>query len=178
MHYEHDRLSGAWLRNGGVVAYSLRGRFGRISNMKNEDCIKVHNKLLRGELSAIETYAKAIEKYPNSSAIPELRRIQSEHRQSANTLTANIREMGGVPDTDSGAWGTFANAVQSASNLFGEGSAIESLQRGEEHGKNDFEAALEDDDVMDTHKTTIRNELLPRVKEHIVTLEGLEELVD
>ncbi len=146
--------------------------------MKNEGCIKVHNKLLRGELSAIETYSKAIEKYPSSSATPELRRIQSEHRQSANTLTANIREMGGVPETDSGAWGVFANAVQSASNLFGEESAIESLQRGEEHGRDDFETALEDDDVMDTCKETIRTELLPRVQEHIVALEGLEEVVD
>ena len=144
----------------------------------NEECIKVCNKLLRGELSAIETYGKAIEKYSSKPVTPELTRIQSEHRQSATTLAANVREMGGEPETDSGAWGTFANAVQSAANLFGAESAIESLQRGEEHGRDDYQDALEDDNVMDVCKTMIRTELLPRVTNHIAVLERLEEVVD
>lgn len=144
----------------------------------NEECIKVCNKLLRGELSAIETYGKAIEKYPSTPVTSELTRIQSEHRQSANTLTANVREMGGEPETDSGAWGAFAKAVQSAANLFGAESAIESLQKGEKHGQDDFEDALENDDVMDVCKTMIRTELLPRVVRHIEVLERLEDVVD
>ena len=144
----------------------------------NEECIKVCNKLLRGELSAIETYGKAIEKHPSTPVTPELTRIQSEHRQSATTLAANVREMGGEPETDSGAWGTFANAVQSAANLFGPESAIESLQKGEEHGRDDYQDALEDENVMDVCKTMIRTELLPRVTNHIAVLERLEEVVD
>ncbi|MFD2256453.1 DUF2383 domain-containing protein [Luteolibacter algae] len=144
----------------------------------NEKCIKVCNSLLRGELSAVETYGKAIVKFPGTPVTAELTRIQSEHRQSANRLTQNIREMGGEPDTDSGAWGAFAKAVQSAANLFGAESAIESLQNGEEHGRNDYEDALKNDDVMAECKTMIRSELLPRTQSHIATLERLEDVVD
>jgi len=144
----------------------------------NEDCIKSCNSLLRGELSAVETYSKAIEKYPATPVTAELTRIQTEHREAANKLAANIREMGGVPDTDSGAWGVFANSVQGAANLFGTDSAIESLQRGEEHGRNEYRGALENEDVMDSCKRLIRNELLPKVDNHIKILERLEEIVD
>ena len=144
----------------------------------NEDCIKACNSLLRGELSAIETYAKAIEKYPATPVTAELTRIQAEHREAATKLASNVREMGGVPDTDSGAWGVFAKAVQGAANLFGTESAIESLQKGEEHGRRDYMDALEDDDVMTDCKAMIRSELLPKVENHIRVLEALEEVVD
>ncbi len=148
------------------------------TTLQNEDCIKTCNSLLRGELSAVETYGKAIDKHPATPVTSELTRIQSEHRDSANRLSANIREMGGTPEADSGAWGAFANTVQSAANLFGAESAIEALQKGEEHGRNDYRDALESDDVMDSCKTMIRTELLPRVDNHIKVLERLEEMVD
>lgn len=144
----------------------------------NEACIKTCNSLLRGELSAVETYNKAIAKYPESPVTSELTRIKTEHQQSADRLSANVREMGGVPETDSGAWGVWAKTVQSTANLFGAESAIESLQKGEEHGRGDYEDALEDDDVMAACKTMIRTELLPRCESHIATLERLEEIVD
>lgn len=148
------------------------------SSNENESCIKVCNSLLRGELSAVETYGNAIDKYPGTAATPELQRIQSEHRSSADRLAQNVREMGGTPDTDSGAWGTFANAVQSSANLFGAESAIESLIRGEKHGQNDYNDALEDAGVMDGCKTMIRTELLPPIGRHIQTLDRLEDAVD
>lgn len=144
----------------------------------NEECIKTCNSLLRGELSAVETYSKAIEKYPATPVTAELTRIQSEHREAANKLATNVRSMGGVPDTDSGAWGIFAKSVQSAANLFGTESAIESLQRGEEHGRDEYRDALENSDVMETCKNLIRTELLPSVENHIQILERLEEVVD
>lgn len=147
------------------------------TNEVNESCIKVCNSLLRGELSAVETYGKAIQKFPGTPATAELTRIQSEHRQSVNRLAENVREMGGTPETDSGAWGEFAKAVQGTANLFGAESAIESLQRGEKHGQRDYEDALSNADVMESCKSMIRGELLPRVNRHIETLERLEDTV-
>lgn len=142
-----------------------------------DHCIKVCNSLLRGELSAVETYEKAIAKYGNEPVLAELQRIRNEHSQSVARLQQNVREMGGMPDTDSGAWGTFANTIQAAANLFGAESAIEALQRGEEHGRRDYQDALEDDEVMPGCKDMIRDELLPRVNRHIATLERLEDAV-
>lgn len=142
-----------------------------------DQCIKVCNKLLRGEISAVETYDKAIEKYGNEPVLAELRRVRSEHSESAMRLQKNVREMGGTPSTESGAWGVFATTVQSAADLFGAGSAVESLKRGEEHGRNDYHAALENEHVMPGCKAMIRDELLPRTNRHIATLERLENAV-
>ena len=139
-----------------------------------EHCISICNGLLRSELSAIETYGQAIEKYAGAPVTDELRRIRSEHGRSANRLSANVRGMGGEPERDSGAWGIFATAMQAAANLFGRESAIESLQRGEEAGRADYHAALLDDEVMIECKQMIREDLLPPVMEHINSLEKLE----
>ena len=141
------------------------------------NCIDVCNSLLRGELSAVETYSQAITKYSGKPVLGELQRIRSEHAQSAARLTENVRSMGGKPDTDSGAWGVFAKAVQGAANLFGADSAIESLQRGEEKGREDYQDALENEDVMAECKTMIRNELLPRIERHLSALARLEDAV-
>lgn len=104
----------------------------------NQHCIKVCNRLLRGEISAVDTYGQAMVKYASSTVAAELRRIREEHSESVRRLTDNVREMGGEPEIDAGAWGMFATVVQVAANLFGEGSAMESLQQGEEMGRKDY----------------------------------------
>ncbi len=143
----------------------------------HDHCVSVCNGLLRGELSAVETYGQAIEKFPGTSAVAELRRIRAEHSEAASRLSANVREMGGEPEKDSGAWGLFTAAVQGAANLFGADSAIESLKRGEIAGRKDYQDALLDAEVMSECKEMIREELLPPVIEHIASLERLEHAV-
>jgi uncharacterized protein (TIGR02284 family) len=140
-----------------------------------EHCIDVCNRLLRGERSAVETYNQAIERFTDSPARPELERIRTEHHEAVNRLIQSVREMGGTPDESSGSWGVFARGVQGAANLFGAGSAVSNLQNGEEHGRSDYEDALQDEDVMPEHKAMIRDELLPRIQRHISTLERLED---
>ncbi len=144
---------------------------------QNEHCIKICNCLLRGELSAVETYTQVINKHGSSNVVEELRRIRSDHSKSANQLSANVRSMGGQPNSDSGAWGIFATAVQATANLFGTDSAIDSLRRGEESGRSDYQDALLDDEVMADCKALIREDLLPRVIFHIAALENLEKSV-
>lgn len=141
----------------------------------NQECIDACNSLLRGELSAVETYNQAIEKFSGEAACGELIRIRDEHTKSVGKLRANITQMGGEPSTSSGAWGVFAKAIQGSSNLFGEESALQSLQKGEEHGRNDYERALDNFDVLPDCKQLISTELLPKVREHIAVLERLED---
>lgn len=90
-------------------------------------------------------------------------------------LRANITRMGGEPSTESGSWGAFAKSVQGAANMFGDDSALNALQRGEAHGRDDYEDALENDDVLPDCKTMIQTELLPKTREHIAALERLED---
>ncbi len=137
--------------------------------------IAICNKLLRGELAAVETYGQAIMKYDTSPEADELRRIRLEHSKSARILTDNVRTMGGYPTPDSGAWGLFVSAVQGAANLLGEESALESLKQGEELGKQDYENAIRDQDVPEDIRTLIRTELLPPLIRHIEILESTEQ---
>lgn len=141
------------------------------------DCIHVCNSLLRGEISAGETYGHVIDRFPETPVIKELRRIRAEHANSAALLSAKIREMGGEPQKSSGAWGMFTAAVQSAANLFGPDSALESLRQGESLGCKDYQDALIDPCLLPDCRRLIRDELLPDVTRHIADLERLESQV-
>jgi uncharacterized protein (TIGR02284 family) len=143
--------------------------------MNTKHCIDTCNSLLRGERSAVETYDQALEKYRDKPEVTaELSRIRAEHADAVRQLEDNVRSMGGTPDTDSGAWGAFAQAVQGAANLFGAGSALESLQQGEKSGERDYENALEDEEVMPVCKNLITSKLLPPVREHVSRLGALQ----
>ena len=141
--------------------------------MEAGKCIEVCNELLRGEISAVETYDQALEKFKAEAEASELKAIRDEHESAVQILTENVVAMGGEPSTDSGSWGTFAQSVQGASKLFGEGAAIWALTQGEEHGQNQYERALEDENVMPECKQLIRQKLLPNQKRHLSTLSSL-----
>jgi len=142
--------------------------------MNMEHCIDVCNRLLRGERSAVETYNLALAKLPSEMPSSELSRIHTEHANAVTLLEQNVRSMGGQPDQESGAWGSFANAVQGTANMLGARAALESLQTGEKTGQRDYEAALEDEEVMPECKEMIRSNLLPFTIQHIETLEHLQ----
>lgn len=139
--------------------------------MNNEHCIKICNTLLRGERSAIEAYQEALASEPSA----EIKRILQEHIDSAIALEENVLAMGGVPDLETGAWGSFATTVQGLAQTFGKTTALESLRLGEKSGLGDYQSALDDRFVLDECKTLIRNRLLPRIEEHLDTLDHLHE---
>ncbi|MFT4641148.1 MAG: hypothetical protein ACI8T1_004484 [Verrucomicrobiales bacterium] len=136
-------------------------------------CIDVCNSLLRGEISAVETYDQAAEKFANEPQVKTLLRIREDHQASVDRLTMNVLSMGGQPNTSSGAWGAFAKTVQGAANLLGDDSALGALTKGEEHGRSEHTEALDNEDVMPECKAMIRDELLPRVNQHLSTLNAL-----
>lgn len=139
-----------------------------------DHCICICNGLLRGELSAVEKYSQVIEKFAHSPSSEVLRLIRRDHAHSANLLSANVRDMSGEPKRDSGALGIFATVLQKTANLFGPESAIESLLKGEEADRKDYQEALLDEEVMADCKKLIRERLLPPVLHHVSALEELE----
>ncbi len=140
----------------------------------SEACIETCNKLLRGELSAIQTYGQALEKFAESPESITLREILADHQDSAFALRDHVLELGGVPAADSGAWGSFAKAVEGTAKLLGDSAALQALREGEKHGINEYEDALESPDVMEEAKNTIRDTLLPRQIEHLSRLDTLQ----
>lgn len=131
------------------------------------------NELLRGELSAIETYSSAIHKFDHVGFTDTLDVIRHRHIDSANALRKAIYDLGGEPDTASGAWGSFAKTLQSAANAFGEGSAVGVLERGEQYGISEYSSALEKSWLSLDLKGLIQSDLLPKLQENVILLADL-----
>jgi uncharacterized protein (TIGR02284 family) len=131
------------------------------------------NSLLRGEISATETYNQAMEKFAGQTEEPELRRLRDAHREAANTLRQHVHTHGDQPATASGLWGSWAKCVEGTAKLFGKTAALKALKEGEEHGVKQYQSALDDKDLATDCKALIRSKFLPQAQGHIPTLDRL-----
>ena len=131
------------------------------------------NSLLRGEISAAETYRMAIDKVSENDIANGglLREIQAEHGRAAQGIRDRIRELGGEAADSSGAWGAWAKTVQETMNLFGDTSSLKSLKEGEEHGLKDYEKSLSQLDT--TSAQLVSNQYIPAQHRHISLLDQL-----
>ena len=139
----------------------------------------VLNSLLRGEMSAIETYRQAIEKLggePHDPWIEELRALQRDHRDAADALWHHVEQHGGKPSEGSGPWGAFAKAVEGVAKLLGNTSALKALKEGEEHGLKDYEDALKDHTLPADCQALITS-IIPKQRAHIAVIDRLMERV-
>lgn len=139
----------------------------------------VLNSLLRGEMSAIETYRQAIEKLgsdPHDPWIEELRALQRDHRDAADALWHHVEQHGGKPSESSGPWGAFAQAVEGVAKLLGNTGALKALKEGEEHGLKDYEDALQDHTLPADCQAMIRG-IIPKQRAHIAVIDRLMERV-
>lgn len=128
------------------------------------------NGLLKGELSAVETYQQAMDKFKDTKGLRELTRIRDEHRNAASTIREHIHQHGVQPEKSSGAWGTFARAVEGGAKFFGNDAALKALKEGEQYGIKAYEKALKE--LPDDCKTVI-NSILPQEREHVPVLDRL-----
>jgi len=139
------------------------------------ETVRQLNSLLRGEISAAETYRMAIDKVADTDASGAnaglLREIQEEHGRAAQEIRDRIQELGGEASDSSGAWGAWAKTVQGTMNLFGDASSLKALKEGEEHGLKDYQESL--DGVDPSSKQLINNQLIPAQQRHINLLDQL-----
>jgi uncharacterized protein (TIGR02284 family) len=131
------------------------------------------NSLLRGEMSAVETYEQALPRFDATNGANELQRVLMEHRDSVSRLRALVRDEGGDPAEASGMWGYWAGMVTGLARLTGRGPTLQAMYQGEDHGRNEYESALKDDTVPAEVKEEVRTRLLPRQLEHLRTLQLL-----
>ena len=132
------------------------------------------NSLLRGEMSAIETYRMALDKLKGSTepGVPELQAMQRDHRDAADALWQHTERRGKQPSEGSGAWGAFAKAVEGTAKLFGNTAALKALKEGEEHGLKEYQNAIEDDSCTPELASLLRG-FMTRQQAHIQTLDRL-----
>ena len=119
------------------------------------------NMLLRGEISAAETYRMACEKMTNSQHLRILQDNLASHEQRAQRLRECVRRNGGTPAEGSGAWGAFARLWHGGANVLGEGPAIAALEEGEDQGLRDYRNQKKLQDLPPDELQVVHDELLP-----------------
>ena len=142
----------------------------------HQECIDTCNSLLRGEISAVETFRQAKEKFAGQPQAIVLSEICSTHEDHVARIREHITSKGGSPDESSGAWGTFVAAVEGAAKLFGETTALQALIEGERHGISSYESALANDHVSAEAKDLYRSKFIPTLESNIARLEALQEV--
>jgi hypothetical protein len=143
-------------------------------NTATTTAVETLNTLLRGELSAIETYRLGLEKVGEEPGAQELHGLLRDHRDAADRLWHHVERHEGRPAEGSGPWGGWAKLVQGTAGLFGDAAALKSLKEGEEHGLKEFEEALRDQDLPPDCVELVR-ELMARQRQHVATLDRLIE---
>ena len=144
----------------------------------NNATIEACQAMLRGEISAVETYTQASKKFADSTDDDALGSICGDHQQSVDLLHELILNSGETPYITSGVWGNFAQAMEGTAKLFGESPALLILEQGEKHGIKEYEAALVDPTMSLPIKELIEQDLLPPLYDHLVELKSRRERND
>lgn len=116
------------------------------------------NSLLKGEISATETYRQAIDKLDDQRLIPLQDNLEC-HGRRVIALSTRISAMGGKPAESSGLWGAFARLVEGGAKVFGKDAAIAALEEGEDRGLADYRKCLTDLDPVS--RRLVEDELFP-----------------
>lgn len=136
------------------------------------------NELLRGELSAVETYDQALEKIRGDEYRNVLNDFRQDHVQFADYLSKRVKELGGTPSQSSGPWGTWSELVVGTAKLVGPETTIAALRKGEEHGLSEYQEALEEGELKRETVSHIKEEIIPKQQTHIQELSRLEGKMD
>lgn len=130
------------------------------------------NSFLQDELSAVETYQQCIEKIEQPQLVSSLTELQRSHQKRATLLSHRVQELGGVPDTGSGTWGSFAKLVEGGARMLGEKSAISALEEGEDRGKENYEK--DSSQLAPENQSFISSKILPEHQRSHDTLSRLK----
>jgi len=110
------------------------------STNKAADRIKY---LIQDEMSAVETYTKALGSIKNDDVKTALTTLKVVHDERLKTLKAILKDMGGEPPASSGLWGAFAKLVEGGAALLGERAIVAALEECEVKSLADYKSDIE-----------------------------------
>lgn len=128
----------------------------------NLEDVEVLNKMLQGEISAVETYTRCIESSTTKQRKQAFGDLRDSHAKRRDQIANRIRMMGGTPATSSGGWGRFASFVQGTASKFGEDAVLKTLREGEYLGLRMYERT---DEVSQHTQRFLESNILPEQRE-------------
>lgn len=131
------------------------------------------NHLLQSEVSAVETYTQAMNRFDDLEVISALQAVRDEHARAVRALRDQIIEFGATPLDTPGSWGSFDVLVSDDSEEIGPATVLALLCQREEHGLREYEAALGRSDLHLNSQRLICSKLLPGCRAHVEKLNAL-----
>ena len=128
------------------------------------------NAFMRVEISAIETFTQAIDKFSGVSTNDSLERIRVAHADYASLLRLLIAEGGTEPATEYGILGGYAQALEGATTLFGESPDLRILPQGETPGFTENKEPFANPGKSDKAGELILRDLPPPLSDHLIGL--------
>jgi Domain of unknown function (DUF2383) len=145
--------------------------------MQNVDTIE---KLLKDELSATETYQKALDelnfpggKFMTNSIMP----MFGDHKAAVSLLQELMLKLGGKPPKTSDTWGSWPKLILENADLLGKHKALTVLLDGEKSWAADYIEALKDSTLSTEIRSLIETKLLPNQELHIRSLDRVLEAI-
>lgn len=134
--------------------------------------MKEITELIRGEMSAVQSFDTVIDKIRSDKDRETLRSIRQDHVQAIETLKRYAASdfKASEVTTSSGPWGNFASAFAGGASFFGDKVAIKALKLGEEHGINEYRELLKNSSINPEVRRVVENELLPQQEKHLSTI--------
>ena len=134
------------------------------------------NSVLRGEISATEAYQSVLEKLETDPDSPRLHQFLDDHQSAVTYWQEQIDREGAEHDASSGPWGSAVEAFVATAKLLGNVAALSALKEGEEHGLKLYEEMLASDDLTMDQRNYIREDLIPKQRQHINSLEAMKKV--
>lgn len=135
--------------------------------------MKEVNELIRGEMSAVQSFDTVIGKLKNTEDRDTLNMIRQDHVRAVEKLKSyqgdNFKASSG-DTTSSGPWGSLTSAFAGGASFFGDKTAIKALKMGEEHGINEYRELLRNQDISSDLRRVVETELLPQQERHLSTI--------
>ena len=130
-------------------------------------------RLLKGELAAVESYEHALRDVRNDPARDLLASFLEDHRGAVSMLSGRSADGGDEGATGAGVWGAFARAVEKAASWVNDPTTLKALKEGEVHGEDEYRNALSENQLDAELRRIIEQELLPLQSEHVEELDLL-----
>lgn len=142
------------------------------------------NQLLENELSSVESYERALEKFrpegdhETLGIYQQLTTIRQDHQDAVLTLKTQVQQAGGTPTGDSGAGGIWAKIIMGSAALLGNKTALEALKQGEEDSLKEYQQILQRENIPSQTSSLVQTTLLPRQQTHVAQLDSLIQEVE
>jgi len=116
----------------------------------NEHTVDILNGLIKTTLDSVGGYREAAENADGSQFKSMFTQRASKRKELARELQQQVRALGGEPEDDQGMVGKAHNkfvGLKAALSGNDDKAVIDEVERGEDHIKEKFQDALEDDDL-------------------------------